>query len=97
MFNEWTIFQQISLITVGFLNLRAFFLFYVDKKRAIKKKYRISEHNLLFSALIFGGIGAWIGMKMFRHKTKHSLFQAMIPFSVWVTMGLIYFLIYKIT
>ena len=54
------------LITI---NLIAFILYGVDKKRAIRNEYRISERVLLWMARIGGGIGCWLGIKLFRHKT----------------------------
>ena len=47
---------------------------YIDKKRAIKHKYRIKE-NTIFTFFILGGfLGGFLSMKMFRHKTKKKNF-----------------------
>lgn len=52
---------------------------YVDKRRAIKRKWRISEHTLILNSILGGSIGALIGMYAFRHKTKHLKFKLGIP------------------
>lgn len=67
----------------------------IDKRRAIKKGWRISERTLLLIALLGGGIGSFLGMRMFRHKTKHLKFNIILPLSavlytvIWI--GWIYF------
>ncbi len=52
---------------------------FIDKKRAIKKKYRIPEKNLFLVALIGGSLGTTLGMEMFRHKTRHWYFKWGMP------------------
>jgi len=61
------------------VNLWAFILMGVDKRRAKKDKWRIRERTLLLAAWLMGGIGAWAGMRVFRHKTKHLAFQVSVP------------------
>ncbi|MBE5748313.1 MAG: DUF1294 domain-containing protein [Clostridiales bacterium] len=62
-----------------FINLFAIALYGIDKRRAIKDKWRISEATLLLVALIGGGCGALAGMKMFRHKTQKAKFFVGVP------------------
>ena len=50
-----------------------------DKRRARLGLRRISERRLLLWALFGGAAGGWIGMRLFRHKTKHRLFSAGLP------------------
>lgn len=52
---------------------------YTDKRRAIKRKYRISEVTLWFIAFIGGAAGMTLGMMMFRHKTKRAMFKLGLP------------------
>ncbi len=61
------------------INLYGFFIMYYDKKRAVKKKWRISEGTLFAIALAFGSLGILCGMYTFRHKTKHKKFTILIP------------------
>ena len=48
----------------------------IDKRRARKKRYRISESFLLCLGFFGGSVGALIGMNLFRHKTRHWYFWA---------------------
>lgn len=61
------------------LNVFGFIQFGVDKKRAQKGKWRISEASLFTTALLGGSIGCIVGMKVFRHKTKHKSFIIGMP------------------
>lgn len=71
------------------INLIALFLMYIDKKKAINKKERISEQTLLFFAAIFGSLGILCGMKLFRHKTKKKKFQICIPLIILIQIYII--------
>jgi len=70
------------------LNLTAFAAFWVDKRRARKGKYRIPERRLLLVAMLGGSIGAWLGMYLFRHKTKHLKFVIGVPVILLLYVGL---------
>ncbi|MBK1812968.1 DUF1294 domain-containing protein [Clostridium sp. YIM B02505] len=72
-----------------FINLIGFFVMYMDKKRAIKGKWRISEKNLFLVAIAGGSLGAIISMNLFRHKTKHWYFKYGLPFLFCVQIILI--------
>ena len=61
------------------INVVTFVVYGIDKRRAIKGKWRISEKALIMLAVCGGSIGAWIGMQVFRHKTKHLKFTLGIP------------------
>lgn len=75
-------------------NICTFLLMGIDKKRAKKKQYRISEKTLLVSALLFGALGATIGMYVFRHKTKHWYFKFGLPLLLIIQLvGILYYLI----
>ena len=58
------------------INLISFILYGIDKYKAIKNKYRISEYSLLVFSFFGGSIGSLIGMKVFHHKTKKLSFWA---------------------
>ncbi len=78
------------------LNLFAFILFGVDKSRAQRGAWRISERALLLSAACFGGTGALLGMRVFRHKTRHWKFRILVPLLAVVQWGLIAFIVWKV-
>jgi uncharacterized membrane protein YsdA (DUF1294 family) len=61
------------------INIICFLLMGLDKYLAIKKKYRISEKTLLLTAFLGGSIGIFLGMIIFHHKTKKTIFKLFIP------------------
>ena len=67
--------QTIALVWIGVLSVWAFFAMGYDKSQAKKKAARIPEKNLWLLAILGGGIGAYFGMQMFRHKTRHTSFR----------------------
>jgi len=73
------------------INLVAFLLMYADKQKAIRRQYRIPESVLLLSAFLGGAFGSYLGMRMFRHKTKHIHFTIGVPVAMATTAILIYF------
>ncbi|MCH5343077.1 MAG: DUF1294 domain-containing protein [Acetatifactor sp.] len=60
---------------VLFINITGFILMGMDKKRAIRGAWRISERSLFLTALLGGSLGCIIGMEHYRHKTKHWYFR----------------------
>lgn len=61
------------------VNVLTFFVYGIDKWQARQGKWRISEATLLLFAVIGGSIGAWLGMRVWRHKTMHKKFKYGIP------------------
>lgn len=61
------------------INIIAFFLMGIDKKKAQTGAWRIPEKTLFLSAILGGSIGAIAGMQLFRHKTKHKSFVIGMP------------------
>lgn len=66
------------IICVVILNLNAFAFYGIDKRKAIKNIWRIPEKTLHLVGFL-GGIGALLGMQLFRHKTKHMSFMILVP------------------
>lgn len=61
------------------INILGFLSMYIDKRKAKKHEWRISENTLILIALIGGSVGSLIGMNIFKHKTKHIKFSIGIP------------------
>ncbi|MCC3865739.1 DUF1294 domain-containing protein [Terrisporobacter petrolearius] len=61
------------------INVIGFLIMNIDKKKAVKKAYRIPEKNLLFICVLGGSLGVLIGMYKFHHKTKHNKFVYGVP------------------
>jgi len=71
--------MKIFLVFYAIITLITFVLYGADKAKAKKGKWRIPEKTLLLFAAFFGGLGAFLGMKIFRHKTKHTSFKVLVP------------------
>ena len=78
-------------ITVNVLGL---VLFGIDKWKAKHDKWRISEATLLSVTIIGGSIGAWVGMKVWHHKTMHKKFKYSIPLAMVFQFALLLFTLY---
>ena len=63
---------HIALIYLAVINVVTFFMYGIDKWKAKKSKWRIPEATLLGLAVLGGSIGAWLGMKVWHHKTLHK-------------------------
>jgi uncharacterized membrane protein YsdA (DUF1294 family) len=61
------------------INLFAFTCYGIDKLKAKRSAQRISERSLLLLAVAGGSIGAWLGMLVWRHKTKQATFRYGLP------------------
>ncbi len=61
------------------INIITFFVYGIDKWKAKHNKWRIREAALLGLAAMGGSVGAFAGMYIFRHKTKHWYFVIGIP------------------
>ena len=81
------LFYIIGLCVIGVLNIISFALYKRDKGLSQTDKMRISEKTLVISALLFGGIGAAIGMYALRHKTKHTKFKIAAPIGLIITLA----------
>ena len=77
------------------INAVAFIMYGIDKYKAKKAKWRISEATLLLLAVLGGSIGAWMGMKVWHHKTMHKKFKYGIPAILLIQIALMaYCLLY---
>ncbi|MDR0929495.1 MAG: DUF1294 domain-containing protein [Oscillospiraceae bacterium] len=67
------------LIVYPAVNLLSFALMGADKRRARRGMRRIRERTLLLVCALGGGLGGWLGMQVFRHKTRHYKFTLTVP------------------
>ena len=75
------------------VNIVTFLLYGIDKYKAKKGKWRISEATLLTMAAIGGSIGAWAGMRLWHHKTMHKKFKYGIPVIIILQVALAVYLL----
>lgn len=76
------------------MNIVTFFLYGMDKLKAKRSKWRVPEATLLLFAVLGGSVGAWLGMKIWHHKTQHKKFKYGLPLIIFIQMAAIiaYFL-----
>lgn len=77
------------------VNIFTFCSYGVDKYKAIHNKWRIPESTLILFAAIGGSVGAYLGMRVFHHKTKHPKFYIGVPIIFILQIALIIFLFLK--
>lgn len=77
------------------INIVTFLVYGIDKWKAMQGRWRISEFTLLLLAVVGGSIGALLGMKVWRHKTKHLKFKYGVPLILLAQLALLYFLQYN--
>ena len=74
------------------INAVTFIVYGIDKYKAKKAKWRISEATLLLLDVLGGSIGAWMGMKVWHHKTMHKKFKYGIPAILMIQIALMTYL-----
>ena len=84
----------VGLVYLIGINLAGFIIMGVDKKRAIRGAWRISEASLFLTALSGGSLGCILGMQHFRHKTKHWYFKYGMP-AILVAQVLLFVLLFR--
>lgn len=88
---------MLNLLMIYFIiiNIIGFYIMKADKAKARKNEYRISEKTLWLVALFLGATGMTLGMKTFRHKTKHLQFSIGLPVLALLEMALCIYLLYS--
>lgn len=67
-----------------------FVLYGYDKAQAKTGGGRVPEIVLHGTALAGGFIGGWLGMFIFRHKTRHASFKIVLALATILWMGIAY-------
>ena len=82
------------IVYIIVINLIGFFLMGIDKRKAIKRAFRVPEATLFLIAILGGSIGSILGMYTFRHKTRHWYFvwgmPAILILHIIIILALIY-------
>lgn len=91
---EKVLWQLLGLYLLA-VNLAAFGLMGADKRRARRGSWRVSERTLFLPAVLGGALGGLLGMKAFRHKTRHWYFRWGFPLLLALQIGLLAWLALK--
>lgn len=81
------------------INLTGFAVMGIDKRKAVRHLWRVRESTLFLIALLGGSVGSILGMRMFRHKTRHWYFAWGLPLillvqiaaGIWLSRALLSF------
>lgn len=61
----------------------------IDKRRAVRRSWRVPEATLFLVAIIGGSLGSIIGMYVFRHKTRRRIFTIGMPVILIIQVALV--------
>lgn len=76
------------------VNIFTIILMRIDKQKAVKNQFRIPERTFFLLSILGGAVGTYIGMKVYRHKTKHRKFTIGIPILIiWNLAAFVYVLL----
>jgi uncharacterized membrane protein YsdA (DUF1294 family) len=81
--------RNIAILYLTIMNIVGLFAMGIDKAKAKKRAWRIPERTLFLISLLGGSAGTWLGMYLFRHKTKHWYFVVGIPAILILQLGLV--------
>ena len=76
------------------INIVTFLVYGIDKWKARKAMWRVREASLFMLAVLGGSIGAWLGMKVWHHKTQHKKFRYGIPAIIIIQLVIIGYFLY---
>ena len=85
--------MKILWIYLAVINMATFITFCIDKLRAVKHRFRISEFTLLLMSFIGGAAGGLLAMYAVRHKTQKKSFTVSLSLMLLVHIALIVYLI----
>ena len=81
-------------IYLGIVNIWGFVFMWMDKRRAERNIWRISEFSLFIPAFFGGVLGCILGMRLFHHKTRHPKFVIGMPIILIIQVALACWLIF---
>ncbi|HAQ41881.1 MAG TPA: DUF1294 domain-containing protein [Clostridiales bacterium] len=83
--------DRIKYVIIYFvlINIISFLLFFTDKQKAKRDRWRIKERTLHMSSFLGGTLGSIAAMILFHHKTKKPAFIVItvlaLIFNIFVT------------
>lgn len=86
--------MKLFILYVIVINIIGYTVMGVDKKRAIRGAWRISEASLFLIAFLGGALGCTLGMQVFRHKTRHWYFKYGMP-AIFIVESLLLLFLYR--
>ena len=81
------------LLLYAVMSLITFLAYGIDKRKAKKNSWRTPEKTLIGLSFLFGAPGAVLGMRVFRHKTKHAKFRILVPLSLILHLAFLLLLV----
>ena len=87
---------KIVCVYLLMINAVAFILYGIDKRKAIKRKWRVPEATLIGIAALGGALGALFGMLAWHHKTRKWKFRILVPLCLIVWVAIILFGLYNL-
>ena len=84
--------RRLLPLWLALMSLVLFAVMGADKRRAKKGAWRVPEKTLFLLALLGGAIGGVLGMRVFRHKTKHWYFAWGFPVLALLQLALCFWL-----
>ena len=85
---------SILALYLTIINITGFAVMGIDKRKAIRHRWRVRESTLFLIALIGGSAGSILGMRAFHHKTRHWYFAYGMPL-ILIVQILLAVLIFK--
>ena len=86
--------QETVIYYLIIINIVTFLVYGIDKWKAREAMWRVREASLLMLAVLGGSIGAWLGMKVWHHKTQHKKFRYGIPAIIIIQLVIIGYFLY---
>lgn len=83
-----------GVVTIWFVaaSIALFIIMGVDKYCAKIDARRVPEARLFKIAVFGGAVGGWIGMQVFRHKTRHRKFALGFPALAVLQLAILWYL-----
>lgn len=95
MMKDVSLQTTLILSYLGGINVLTFLLYGLDKWLAKTHRRRIPEVRLLLLAVVGGSIGAWVGMKVWHHKTLHRKFRYGVPLILLLQLALLLWMLMR--